>query len=253
MMLNLLKHRENKNNLYVIRNRHKKVIFVSSINFNGEIYTVENINKFYESLYDLDRIRYDLDAILSESVEVNHQRYYFTSRHLLPVDINIMIFNINRSKYYLEHYELVEDFDPLTGLPTRTSLELTFNDYVYKNEKFDLIFIDIDSFEKYNTQIGYIKTDLILQRIATLMKNYFQPHKVFRYGGDEFIIISLEKITDEYIEGFKKEIRKIKMLEKFDLSYGVSTFPIKIKLEDLVHAASEAMKKQKANKKQMKK
>lgn len=248
-MLSTIKTRENKNNLYIIRNRHKKVIFVSSIEFNGTIYSIDNVNEFYKTLYDLDRVHYDVEAILSESLEVNHQRYYFTSRHLLPVDINIMTFKINRSKYYLEHYELVEDLDPLTGLPTRTSLELTFKDYVYKNEKFDLIFIDIDSFEKFNTKIGYVKTDFILQRIATLVKSYFHPHKVFRYGGDEFIIVSLEKITDEYIEGFKEEIRKIKMLESFDLSYGISTFPIKTRLEELVHAASEEMKMQKADKK----
>lgn len=253
MMLNILRNRENNNNLYVIRNRHKKIIFVSSIKFNDVIYTTENIKEFYESLYDLDRVLYDVESILRDSLEVNHQRYYFTSRHLLPVDINIMVFNINKSKYYLEHYELVEDLDPLTNLPTRTSLELTFNDYVYKNEKFDLIFFDIDSFEKFNTKIGYVKTDFILQRITALMKSYFHPHKVFRYGGDEFIIMSLEKVTDEYIEGFKQEIRKIKMLESFDLSYGIATFPIKIKLEELVHAASEEMKQQKANKKQMKK
>ncbi len=248
-MLSIIKTRENKNNLYIIRNRHKKVIFVSSIEFNGTVYSTENINEFYDTLYDLDREHYNVEEILSEALDVNHQRYYFTSRHLLPVDINIMTFKINRSKYYLEHYELVEDLDPLTNLPTRTSLELTFKDYVYKNEKFDLIFIDIDSFEKFNTKIGYVKTDFILQRIATLMKTYFQPHKVFRYGGDEFIIISLEKITDEYIEGFKEEIRKIKMLEGFDLSYGIATFPIKTRLEELVHAASEAMKTQKASKK----
>ncbi|MGI6359703.1 MAG: GGDEF domain-containing protein [Acholeplasmatales bacterium] len=251
-MLNMLKNRENKNNLYIIRNRHKKVIFVSSIKFNDMIYTIENINEFYQSLYDIDRVLYDIEPILNDAIEVNHQRYYFTSRHLLPVDINIMVFNINRSKYYLEHYELVEDLDPLTNLPTRASLELTFKDYAFQNLKFDLIFIDIDSFEKYNTKIGYIKTDFILQRITSLMKSYFHPNKVFRYGGDEFIIVSLEKATDEYIEGFKKEIRKIKMLENFDLSYGISTFPIMIKLEDLVHAASEAMKEQKASKKNKK-
>ena len=85
------------------------------------------------------------------------------------------------------------------------------------------------------------------------MKSFFEPHEVFRYGGDEFIIVSLEKITDERLEAFKERIRKIKMLENFDFSYGVATYPIKTKLEDLVHAASEEMKLQKQLKKNVKK
>lgn len=252
-MFNLTKNKENINNLYIIRNRHKEIIFISGIEFGENIYNKDNIDIFYNSLYDIDRTPYDVDVALSNIEDVLQDTCYFTSRHLLPVDINIMVFNINRSKYYLEHYELVEDIDPLTNLPTRTSLFLTFDEYVYKNEKFDLIFIDLDSFEKYNTKIGYVKTDFILQRIAALMKSFFDPHEVFRYGGDEFIIVSLEKITDDKLEAFKKRIRKINMLENFDFSYGVSTYPIKTKLEDLVHTASEEMKRQKKSKKTLKK
>ena len=252
-MFNMIKNKENRNNLYIIRNRHKKIIFISPIEFNETIYNNENIELFYDSLFDIDRNPYNIDFVLSKIEDVVNHTYYFTSRHLLPVDINIMVFNINKSKYYLEHYELTEDLDPLTNLPTRMSLELTYEEYVYKNEKFDLIFIDLDSFEKYNTKIGYIKTDFILQRIALLMKSFFEPHEVFRYGGDEFIIVSLEKVTDERLESFKQRIRKIKMLENFDFSYGVATYPIKSKLEELVHAASEEMKLQKKSKKDLKK
>lgn len=248
-MQNLLKSYENRNNLYIIRDKHKKIIFISPIEFHNNTYNMENINTFYTLLFDSDRSPYHIEGLLSNIKDVIHTTYFFTSRHLLPVSVNLMLFTINKSKYYLEHYELVEDIDPLTLLPTRASLELTFDEYVYKNERFDLIFIDLDGFEQYNTKIGYVKTDYILQRIAQLMKTHFDPHEVFRYGGDEFIIVSLEKITDEQIEVFKQRIRKISMLENFDFSYGVSTYPLQEKLQDLVHKASEEMKIQKRSKK----
>lgn len=242
---------KNNNNLYIIRNKHRNIIFISPMTFNNNIFNEGNIEAFYDNLYDQNHERFEILKELIDLDEPKANKYYFTQNALLPVSCHLMTFLSNRSRYYLEHYYLIEDIDPLTGLPTRSTLKLNFEDRIQNNNKLALIFIDFDNFEAYNQTIGYIKADFILQRVAQLMKSHFTPNEVYRYGGDEFIILlKEEKDFSRIIKEFKEQIQKIQMLTDFDFSYGVAHFPNNgIKLPDLVSYASEKMKSQKNKKK----
>ena len=242
---------QNNNNLYIIRNKHRNVIFISPMAFKNNIFNKGNIDEFYNNLYDQNHESFDILKELIDLEEPKTNKYYFTKNALLPVSCHLMTFQSNKSKFYLEHYYLIEDIDPLTGLPTRSTLKLNFEDQIQDNHKFALMFIDFDNFEDYNQTIGYIKADFILQRVAQLMKSHFIPNEVYRYGGDEFIILlKEEKDLTKIIKDFKEKIQKIQMLTDFDFSYGIAYFPNNaIKLPDLVSYASEKMKMQKSNKK----
>jgi len=58
------------------------------------------------------------------------------------------------------------------------------------NQQFSLIIIDIDNFKKINDQFGHIFGDQVLKDFAAIIKNSIRNEDcLFRFGGDEFVII----------------------------------------------------------------
>lgn len=62
---------------------------------------------------------------------------------------------------------------------------------IQTGQSLSVLFLDIDYFKEYNDRYGHPAGDLILQKIASILKNsVLYPHDlVARYGGDEFVII----------------------------------------------------------------
>ncbi|WP_297454693.1 sensor domain-containing diguanylate cyclase, partial [Persephonella sp.] len=84
--------------------------------------------------------------------------------------------------------------DPLTNLLTRRSLESIYFDVMdislITGEPFGVAFLDIDNFKKINDTYGHDIGDLVLKKIAEILKNTLRRSDyIFRYGGEEFIII----------------------------------------------------------------
>ena len=59
-----------------------------------------------------------------------------------------------------------------------------------KNEKFAVLFIDLDNFKNANDNYGHQVGDYILKIVAMRLKSIIRStDEVYRIGGDEFIII----------------------------------------------------------------
>lgn len=84
--------------------------------------------------------------------------------------------------------------DILTGAYNRRKFEDDLDSIIKKKEKhdiqFSLIFFDIDNFKNINDLFGHKIGDLVLQRISKLvLENIRTTDRLFRWGGEEFIII----------------------------------------------------------------
>jgi diguanylate cyclase (GGDEF)-like protein len=77
--------------------------------------------------------------------------------------------------------------DDLTRLPNRRA----FNRDIASFEKFySLIMVDIDDFKAINDRKGHLFGDLVLRRIAELLRKSVGPSgTIYRFGGDEFLIV----------------------------------------------------------------
>jgi len=54
-----------------------------------------------------------------------------------------------------------------------------------------LILIDVDYFKPINDEHGHIVGDLVLREVASrIMRSVAAPHMAFRYGGEEFAILT---------------------------------------------------------------
>jgi diguanylate cyclase (GGDEF)-like protein len=113
---------------------------------------------------------------------------------------------INEAASVIESKKLTEKLresslrDALTGLYNRRFLEeylVSLIPQITRNKKkIAILMIDMDHFKMVNDTYGHDVGDSVLKRLsATLVDNIRESDVVFRYGGEEFIII-LNDITD---------------------------------------------------------
>jgi diguanylate cyclase (GGDEF)-like protein len=90
--------------------------------------------------------------------------------------------------------------DKLTGLYNRTllndSLEQAIHQAQRTNTPFSLIIMDVDHFKKINDELGHEVGDNVLVQLGVFIKEFLRDSdKVFRIGGEEFLILLYN--TDE--------------------------------------------------------
>lgn len=107
------------------------------------------------------------------------------------------------------------DSNPLTGLPGNISISGEIKKRIANSEKFAVCYVDLDNFKAYNDRYGYEKGDDVLKFLAGTINNVLKASgdkKNFlgHIGGDDFIVITeiskMEKISNEIMDGFEKEI-----------------------------------------------
>jgi diguanylate cyclase (GGDEF)-like protein len=91
--------------------------------------------------------------------------------------------------------------DPLTQVFNRRHLETAVAQEVSRayrrGSNFTFLMIDVDNFKTVNTRFGHPVGDQILVEVASLLRKTVRPtDTVFRYGGDEFLVI-LSETTEE--------------------------------------------------------
>lgn len=85
--------------------------------------------------------------------------------------------------------------DALTGLPNRRyivgRLEQEWAAYSRRQDPLSLILLDIDHFKQINDAHGHHTGDLVLERIADILRHEVRAaDTVARFGGEEFLIIT---------------------------------------------------------------
>jgi diguanylate cyclase (GGDEF)-like protein len=107
-------------------------------------------------------------------------------------------------------------------------------------KKFSVIMFDVDFFKKINDTFGHEKGDEVLFEIAEIVKKELRNvDLIFRYGGEEFIIILPEtdlKKAVEIAERIKKRIENHKFLinRKITVSMGVTEYKKGENKKDLI-------------------
>ena len=108
-----------------------------------------------------------------------------------------------------ERMETTAKFDPLTGLLNRVYLnELIENkNWVKPLYKYNVIFLDMNNFKEINDEYGHEIGDQVLRISAKRLRNScHESDMIFRFGGDEFIIIA--RLTEE--ANVNKMIKRIR-------------------------------------------
>lgn len=142
----------------------------------------ENLNKGFDIPSDvLDEIQMNIQSII-ESFDIPDAN---------KTDV---IKKINFMYSQTKHMSVT---DPLTGLFNRRHFESCLDREFSRAKRYknDLSFaiIDIDFFKQVNDTYGHSCGDYILKEAAYLISNNFRlSDMVFRYGGEEFVVILTE-------------------------------------------------------------
>lgn len=148
-------------------------------------------------------------------------------------------------------------FDSLTKLPNRSRLYQDLIKLCIAHNKFILIFMDLDNFKYINDTWGHSFGDELLKEIAIKSRNFITDGcEMYRWGGDEFIIICSNENIIFDLENHLKSLVKffdqlfsVKDKQFFiTMSAGISVYPDDSNdPEVLIKNADMAMYQAKAN------
>jgi diguanylate cyclase (GGDEF)-like protein len=147
------------------------------------------------------------DKNIIKEIEYLHEKFHFIAQKILKdkdnftkvllfkdlEDISLkLIYLLN--KIYTENLSHIAIYDKLTQVYNRALLD----SILYKSAKYakrhklpiSIIMLDIDNFKGINDTYGHLEGDRVLRMVASVIKSSIRESDyVFRYGGEEFLIL----------------------------------------------------------------
>lgn len=139
---------------------------------------------------DLDfSMRRDAERLLADSVDGEIPRGRFDSLMRRAAIYHGRLMRLARA-FATASAEL----DPLTGLHNRATLQRLFHREQARLLRSDgvsgVAIADLDNFKQINDQLGHAAGDAVLRHAADMLTTRLRPYDVvFRYGGEEFLIL----------------------------------------------------------------
>ena len=158
------------------------------------------------------------------------------------------------------HLYLLSITDGLTKVYTRGYFQLRLEEEFKRSRRYrhplSFVMIDIDDFKKVNEIYGYSQGDLILARVANIIKNNLREVDIIsRYSGEKFIVFMPEASKNQALEAAKR-LRLIIKEESFlpeekglhiTASMGIAGYPLDTEdINSLFECAKESLYKAKA-------
>ncbi len=162
--------------------------------------TPEEADAIFHSLRKYDR----------ESRHINCSACGYESCHEMMVAIH----NGFNSRYNCVYFEKEEAIylsrmsfgDQLTGVMNRNALERLSNELYGRNHSLGLIVADVNGLKQENDTHGHSAGDWLIISTAKALANEFGRERVFRTGGDEFLVV----LQDFDAEEIREDMNKVK-------------------------------------------
>lgn len=154
-------------------------------------------------------------------------------------------FIVNEIKRYRLFQETLHanHYDLLTNVLNRNSYENNLSHYQSEAvHSLGVIVANIDHLKKINENYGTVTGDQYIRHLANLMKMIFNNTDIYRFNGDEFLIIAMNRDKKELEEKIQMLRKKIKQNENFSVSLGFSWDNVEHDLTLLIHTADNIMK-----------
>lgn len=183
----------------------------------------------------------------------------FTEKELIRLEhlLALLLFPLRNSLMYYKAVQTAHK-DPLTQLANRKAFDSTVETEISRAERHSsglcMLVVDIDNFKTINDTYGHLAGDQVLKQVANCITDTLRKEdQVFRYGGEEFVILLSTtnlpnaRLTAERLR-IKLENLCIKALEltiPVTASVGVAEWQAGEMGNTLFHRADQAMYKAK--------
>lgn len=157
--------------------------------------TESEVDEIYRSLHKNDPMSRQIDCSACG---------YESCSHMM-----VAIHNGFNSRYNCVYFEKEETArlahmsftDQLTGVMNRNAFELTGGDLYGHGHSLGIVVADVDGLKATNDHNGHAAGDQLIIDAANGLANKFGRERVFRTGGDEFLVILQDHSIDEITEG----------------------------------------------------
>ncbi len=189
----------------------QKYYFITIIQDISQLKEITNkLNKLSEQQQDLER------ELNEQLVELSFQQ--------------------NKLSEYQKKLHQKTFYDPLTGLPNRSLLHKRMSECCRsgKTNKNTVFYIDLDNIKYINETLGHFFGDKLIIRICDRLSSLLDTNtELFRFGGDEFVILKRNCLNLQETKEFGFRIiqlfRKPFIIENTQLyatvSIGISIYP----------------------------
>lgn len=214
------------------------VVEICSLIIGGLIALVfsRRVLKKYHSLnQELTSLSKDIDA-LNQEISIKQSEVYLeddNAKEEMPnndkdtvedliIKMSIMQQELHR---YVDYVHAQAYVDSMTGVSSKTAyLELVKdieNKIVEKTADFKVIVFDVNGLKAMNDNFGHEYGDMLIINTAKVIMSLYDRKRVFRIGGDEFIVI-IEDETDKTLEE-----------NEYDINQAIELFNSKLKEGDV--------------------
>jgi diguanylate cyclase (GGDEF)-like protein len=132
----------------------------------------------------------------------------------------------------IEDLEKLSLLDPLTGVGNRrfceNRIDAHFNRMRRYGWPFGIIFADIDRFKEFNDANGHLAGDRVLTAAAQTMVNGIRASdEVFRWGGEEFIVV-VQNVDADRLCATAEKLRRLIETTRIAVDNGSAGFTISV-------------------------
>ena len=201
---------------------------------------VAMVNKFmYPTLIVADKVVTD--------VTVRAVAYDYILKPVNKEELNVRVNNLVKIRELRDTVRLVSTTDELTGLHNRRYLQERLEGEMSRSRRYgtklSCVLFDIDFFKVVNDIYGYEWGDILLKRIAEMLKALIRKEDILtRYGDEEFIVV-LPNTSEEnaflFAERFRRDIEKMEFIpageeerHQITISGGISSYPFLENVEE---------------------
>ena len=171
----------------------------------------------------------------------------FIKRPVNEIELKVRVEALMKAVHYKHSLNMVTITDVLTGLFNRKYLHARLDAEISRAKRYgtDLscLLIDIDFFKTVNDMYGYDWGDVLLKKVAEMLKALIRKEDILtRYGDEEFLLIlpnTSEQQAFIFAERFRRDIEKMEFIpaqeeerHPITISGGISSYPFLENVEE---------------------
>lgn len=190
--------------------------------------------------YSESKDSFDIPPELLDEIQRNIEEI-ITS---FPVPEDNKLDVIKKINFMYSHTRHMSLTDGLTGLYNRRHFDSMVEREFLRSKRYDgdlsLAIVDIDFFKKINDKYGHLCGDYVLKEVAyMILDNFRKTDLVFRYGGEEFVVL----LTETDINGSVVPLERLrKRIEEYPFKFNGEGLKLTISIgvaDNLVESTQE--------------
>ena len=145
----------------------------------------------------------------------------------------------------LKRLEILGTIDVMTGTLNRNAMNNRVSQFVSKKDdsikSIGVVFTDLNGLKMINDNSGHLEGDRFLKTVAAVLRQVFIDDEIYRAGGDEFMILTINDTREEF-DNKLREIREIsKSQSKANMAIGSFFDDTDLDIRKALHKADEDM------------